>query len=110
MPNDRPQAITILAYVVVIAVVFGVVWAALTIYHGIPSPIQDMLVHNYLLVVVFPSWAILSFALLLAFKEATKSEFDLEIWAIKFKGGGGLAMVWALMTFMGWIILGHYWK
>ena len=110
MPEPKLKPTAVIAYVVAIGFACALAWALITIYKGIPIEVQNQLIQNYVVVAVFPVWAILSFVLVLTFKETTKAQFDVEAWGLKFKGAGGLAMVWALMTFLGWIIIGHYWK
>lgn len=100
----------LLGYLVVALVGIAVWWAGLTIYRGVPPQIRAIIEQNYLVVFVFPAWAVISGVLLSGFDALKENIFNVEYEGFKFAGAGGLAVAWVLVTILGWIIIALAWR
>jgi hypothetical protein len=100
----------LLSYLVVALVALLIWWAAYTIYRGVPAQIQGIIERNYLVLFVFPGWALLCGAVVSAFDAWKENAFNVEYLGLKFEGSGGLAVAWAVATVLGWIILASVWR
>jgi hypothetical protein len=100
----------ILGYVGLAAVIFLLGWGAIRIYLGIPADVQDILVKNYMVVVIFPFWSLLAWIGVFLAGQANQGTFNVKLWGLEFSGGGGAAVIWVLATTVGNLLIAQYWR
>ena len=89
----NPQKL--IGYLIVLALTVWLGFAVYTVIEGhghLPPAILEIFYRNYLIVVVFPVWAIGCWVFVLAFDAFNKNTFNVELGGLKFQGSGGLVV------------------
>lgn len=84
----------ILGYVGLVAVIFLLGWGAIRIYSGIPTQMEEILLKNYMVVVIFPFWSLLAWIGVFLAGQTNQGTFNVKLWGLEFSGGGGAAVTW----------------
>lgn len=74
----------ILGYVGLAAVIFLLGLGEIRIYLSIPTDIKDMLVNNYIVVVIVPFWSFLTWMGVYLAGQTNQGTFNVKLWGLEF--------------------------
>lgn len=100
-----------LVVLVIIGAAILITWGALYVLVGVPPPVYEHLIKNYMIGVFWPAWALIAWALIFGFGKAEGAQtLSGKFAGLEISGSGGSSVVWGIITLLGWIVIATYWK